>query len=186
MDFELNYKSTSEEINQAGPDPWTVPMPKTIMGHQMLISRDSEKNTLDAHTTTVIIKNIACRCKFHDAMQILDSTGLTGTYDFFYLPMNRAKTANLGFCFVNFTKPEHAVNCSLLLTGQPFGSNLSHKRCEVAAAHVQGYSRMVLLFNRKAVMRSKLPPLFIDEGVPLTPEHLANTRREHRGLVYRL
>jgi len=82
------------------------------------------------------------------------------------------KNANLGYFFVNFINPEDATRCSELLAGQPFGTGFSAKRCEVSAAHIQGYSRMVCFFKRKAVLRSKGPPLFIAKGVPLTPETL--------------
>lgn len=88
--------------------------------------------------TTVMIRHIACRLNRNTLQEALDQVGLAGTYDFVYLPLNCARRANLGYCFVNFISPEGVEECKRLLTGQTLGSGLSQKRCEVSLAHVQG------------------------------------------------
>jgi len=177
MDAECICSSTFEELSKTAPLPCMVPMPNCTLG---LCS----SNQLHARVTTLMIKNIACRCKPGDAMRILDTVGLKGTYDFLYLPMNSSKSANLGYLFVNFMKPGHAARCSKLLTGCAFGSDLSHKRCEVSAAKLQGYSNMVSLFKQKVVLRSKCPPFFIGEGVPITLDCLAHRRLTQGEFVF--
>jgi len=175
---ECIRSSAIEGSSKTAPYPWEVPMPKCTLGLDL-------STQLHAHVTTLIIRNIACRCKFSDALHILDAFGLKEMYDFLYLPMNSAKTANLGYMFVNFIVPEHAAKCVRVLNGQAFGSDLSHKRCEVSATHLQGYCSMVSLFKKKVVLRSKCPPLFIGEGVPITLDCLAHRRLTTEGFVFR-
>jgi len=178
-----------QDLSSAAPDPSTVPLPHRALTAHLAAGRLSHEvsKTLEAHTTSVMIRNIPCGIKLDGAMQILDNFGLSGTYDFLYLPMNSTKKANLGYLFVNFISSVEATRCSKLLTGESVGSGLSIKRCEVSAAHIQGYSQMVAFFKQKAVLRSKSPPLFVAEGVPLTSESLAGQNLvKDGGFVYRL
>jgi len=159
--------------SRSAPDPSMVPLPERFL--QVHLSRSPSHGAskeFGAHITSVMIRNVPCGINLDSAMQILESLGFSGTYDFLYLPMNSKKNANLGYFFVNFIKPEDAQRCSEHLTGESFGCGLSAKRCEVSAAHIQGYSSMSSFFKRKAVLRSKGPPLFIAKGVPLTPDSL--------------
>jgi len=164
-----------QELSRAAPDPSTIPLPHGALQEHLSPGQlpHGVSNAIEARTTSVMIRNVPCGIRVEVAMQILDNFGLAGAYDFFYLPINSAKSANLGYFFVNFIKPEDATRCSELLTGHSFGSGLSTKRCEVSAADIQGYSCLVAFFKRKAVLRSKGPPLFVAEGVPLTSESLA-------------
>jgi len=168
-------RAQMQELSRASPDPTTVPLPHGALQEHLSPGRFSHgiSKGIEARTTSVMIRNVPCGITVEVAMQVLENVGLAVTYDFFYLPMNSTKNANLGYFFVNFITPEDATRCSELLTGHSFGSGLSTKRCEVSAAHIQGYSRLVVFFKRKAVLRSKGPPLFIAEGVPLTSESLA-------------
>jgi len=161
-------------LSWAARHPSMIPLPDRVLQAPLSSRRPSHgtSKAFEAHITSVMIRNIPCGIKFERAMQILESFGLSETYDFLYLPMNSKKNANLGYFFVNFVKPEDAKKCAELLTGESFGCGLSAKRCEVSAAHIQGYSSMISFFKRKAVLHSKGPPLFIAKGVPLTPESL--------------
>jgi len=125
---------------------------------------------------TLIVRHIPCRYKFSDAMHILDRIGLKGTYDFFYIPMNATKRANLGYFFVNFIKPEYAAKCKYVLDGHVFEPQSSHKRCEVLAANIQGYSNIVSLFMGHNKINGKEPPFFIKEGVPLITDFVVHRR----------
>jgi len=164
-----------QELSRAAPDPSRVPLPRgALQGHLCPgpFSHGISK-PIEARTTSVMVRNVPCGTKVGVAMQTLDNFGFAGTYDFFYLPMNSANKANLGYFFVNFMKPEDATRCSERLTGISFGSGLSKKRCEVSAADIQGSSSLIVFFKRKAVLHSMGPPLFFAEGVPLTSESLA-------------
>jgi len=125
---------------------------------------DGSSGILEKTATTVMVRHIACRYTQEEAAIFLDEIGLKEKYDFIYLPLNPTKRANLGYMFINFLKPEYVTECKQLLTGQPFGATNTTKRCEVTLAHVQGYANISRHFQKKAVMKGRHAPLFIQGG----------------------
>jgi RNA recognition motif-containing protein len=111
--------------------------------------------------TTVMIRNITCKYSPEQVRQFLDGFGLAGTYDFFYLPMNRSGAANLGYCFVNFRQPGFVDMCISRLQGRALGQSQSSKTCDVTIAQQQGLAVLEKHFNKKSVLKSAHPPLFL-------------------------
>mmetsp|Transcript_69090 Transcript_69090/g.178097 ORF Transcript_69090/g.178097 Transcript_69090/m.178097 type:complete len:116 (+) Transcript_69090:178-525(+) len=89
-------------------------------------------------TTTVMIRNIACRFSQDDFIDVLHKLGLAGHYDGVCVPKSRKGKSNLGYGFVNFLTPESARLCYSLCHGRVFGESQTMKLCEIIPAKVQG------------------------------------------------
>jgi len=92
-------------------------------------------------SSTVMVRNIACRYLQNDVHAILSDTDLTGTFDFLHVPVNNAGTANRGYFFINFISTECAHKCKQILSGKVFGNRDTNKLCEVLFARVPGKSK---------------------------------------------
>lgn len=100
-------------------------------------------------STTVMLRNIACLYFEEGVMQVLDELGFQDTYDLIYVPRSPTRQSNLGYAFVNFTKPEYVEECMRICDGKPFGQNGSTKICRVALARVQGAEFANFINRRK-------------------------------------
>jgi len=100
-----------------------------------LSSETDEQQSLPI--TTVVISNIPGHHTPDSFREQLDAWGLTGTYDFFYMPSEHDRMGS-GYAFVNFIDPTFATFCQWLFlqyeiegTAAPFHvqgleSNISH------------------------------------------------------------
>lgn len=124
--------------------------------------------------TTMMIRNIPCKCNKQDVLKDIDEKGFQGQYDFFYLPFDRKNKSNLGYAFINFKAPESAESFQGRLDGHRFGrgsdgNNRSHKVCTISPATVQGLEANLSHFKSKAVLKSKQfakqkPDFFVEGG----------------------
>jgi len=119
-------------------EPVAVASPHRPIMTALTALRLSEPSQPEEGISTVMIRNIACRHKHADIVKYLDDSGLAGTYDFVYLPLNVSKRANLGYVFVNFLSCHGVAECKRLLSGRSLGLSSSKKRCIVTEAHMQG------------------------------------------------
>ncbi|CAE7400318.1 ML5 [Symbiodinium natans] len=97
---------------------------------------------------TVMIKNIPCRCRTDEILHAVDSVGFAGTYDCFYLPMNRQ---GMGYAFLNFTELGTAACFKDAISGYRFPGRRSTKRVEVAPAELQGREQMMQFLSQTQV-----------------------------------
>lgn len=93
--------------------------------------------------TTMMIKNIPCRCQSGEIIQEINDHGFEGTFDFFFMPRPPRKTSsNLGYAFINFKSGEIARNFQTKMQGHRFsfreGESRSQKVCDITVAAIQG------------------------------------------------
>jgi hypothetical protein len=122
-------------------------------------------NKEDLPATTMMIRNIPCRFRQQELMSIIDGMGFERSYDFFYLPMDSRKNANLGYAFINFEKPEVAARCQGMLDKYMFKSTNSSKACIVKAADIQG-----IFNNLKHYRKSILNPSSVHKPFYILPK----------------
>lgn len=73
--------------------------------------------------------------------------GLKGRYDFFYLPLDARRGANLGFAFINCADAAAAAACTSSFHGAPWPAFCSRKVCAVCPARVQGRAALAAHFR---------------------------------------
>ncbi|KAL1304393.1 hypothetical protein AAFC00_003393 [Neodothiora populina] len=101
--------------------------------------------------TTVMVRNIPNKLDACDLKDWLDQTS-EGLYDFSYLRVDFSNNCNVGYAFVNFSKPEYIVDFVDSRVGRPWGLFGSEKTCEVSYATIQGQDCLVAKFRNSSVM----------------------------------
>eukprot|EP00424_Heterocapsa_rotundata_P003907 CAMPEP_0168697358 /NCGR_PEP_ID=MMETSP0503-20121227/35841_1 /TAXON_ID=89963 /ORGANISM="Heterocapsa rotundata, Strain SCCAP K-0483" /LENGTH=117 /DNA_ID=CAMNT_0008743177 /DNA_START=13 /DNA_END=362 /DNA_ORIENTATION=- len=85
-----------------------------------------------------MICNLPCRIMREELAQAVATMGLSGKYDFLFVPKSHRPGSNLGYAFVNFVDPADAELCTRLFTGYRFAGTSSKKACSVKPARLQG------------------------------------------------
>lgn len=111
--------------------------------------------------TTLMIRGIPCGLTQEAVLALLDDAGLKGTYNFFYLPVDPVKNANLGYAFVNFVKQQFADHCTTVFSGVQLAPWRSAKRCSVSLATMQGLPQLTEHFRKASVTNGSRGPLFL-------------------------
>lgn len=105
--------------------------------------------------TTVMIKNIPNRYK-KDTMLELINKGFSGTYDFFYLPIDLERDANVGYAFVNFKASKTIRQFYARFSGLKWTSLNSDKVCDVSYARIQGLEACLHHFKDSSLIRNNV------------------------------
>mmetsp|Transcript_75734 Transcript_75734/g.216874 ORF Transcript_75734/g.216874 Transcript_75734/m.216874 type:complete len:373 (+) Transcript_75734:81-1199(+) len=106
-------------------------------------------------TTTLMLRNIPNKYTQNSLMEEIDSCGFTGTYDFFYLPMDVQNRSNVGYAFVNFEHPADAERFHGVFGEHRFQKIQSRKVSSVCYGHVQGLDENLKHFENRAVTHSR-------------------------------
>jgi len=101
--------------------------------------------------TTIMLRNIPNKMTAAELKQIIDRTSF-GRYDFSYLRIDFANQCNVGYAFINFTKPEYIIDFLREHNGRPWGLYNSDKIAEVSYATRQGLASLIDLFQNSCVM----------------------------------
>lgn len=93
--------------------------------------------------TTVMMRNLPNKYTQQMLIQELQDAGfyLELDMDFFYLPMDHSNCANLGYCFINFTKTSRANDFAAAFSGKRMRRFNSNKTAVIMPASIQGYER---------------------------------------------
>jgi hypothetical protein len=115
------------------------------------------KQKATEHKTTVMIRNIPCKCTQEHLVQ--EVSQYTSAFNFLYLPMSRLRDGTLGYAFVNFLTAEEATQFMDAFTGHKF-RRLPHsrKRTEVTFAVLQGFRENVRFYRRSKVTKTEYGP----------------------------
>eukprot|EP00435_Cladocopium_sp_Y103_P032106 s1587_g8.t1 len=99
---------------------------------------------------------------FLDLLKVLaavDQMGFEGSYDFFYLPMNRRHRQGIGYAFINFQEKGTAALFKDAMCGYQFPGRNSKKVVHVAVAQLQGRQEVDAYFSRTQVMHTRYRPV---------------------------
>ena len=91
--------------------------------------------------------DIPCRMSINQVLDAINQVGFSRTYDLVYVPSRpgswRPKKTkspqNMGYAFVNFTKPEFAAQFTIVFKDFAFPDSASTKLTFTKPAHTQGY-----------------------------------------------
>mmetsp|Transcript_4496 Transcript_4496/g.11157 ORF Transcript_4496/g.11157 Transcript_4496/m.11157 type:complete len:364 (-) Transcript_4496:401-1492(-) len=105
--------------------------------------------------TTLMLRNIPNKYTQNLLMKEIDASGFTGTYDFFYLPMDVHNRSNVGYAFINFADPADAKRFYQVFDEHRFQQIQSRKVSSVSYGHVQGLLANLKHFENRAVTHSQ-------------------------------
>merc|ERR1740130_129660 len=146
--FEGGANSTQDDArSKLTPEMSHSQVPRNQNMEEMFASNKDEP------ITTMMIRNIPGRYSQNDLMMDLNDLGLAGTYDFLYLPMDKATSANVGYAFVNFVQSSKAQQCIQSFEAFRFQRHQrsSNKWAKVSVAHLQGLEKNLAHYEKAAV-----------------------------------
>jgi hypothetical protein len=127
----------------------SVPKPENLEAHANITAAGGTP------VTTMMLRNIPNKYTQNTLLQEIDDLGFSGTYDFFYLPMDVHNRSNVGYAFINFLSPPNAERFRRIFSDHRFQRFQSRKISSVCTAHVQGLDANLRHFENRAVTHSR-------------------------------
>eukprot|EP00929_Paragymnodinium_shiwhaense_P000232 TRINITY_DN100483_c0_g1_i1.p1 TRINITY_DN100483_c0_g1~~TRINITY_DN100483_c0_g1_i1.p1 ORF type:complete len:493 (-),score=92.07 TRINITY_DN100483_c0_g1_i1:216-1694(-) len=123
-----------------------------------------------AGTTTVMVRNLPNKYTQRMMLRVFHQQGFDPCqhFDFFYLPIDRTNSANLGYAFVNFSSEENAIDFANAFQGCRMKRFHSRKTIAVVPATMQGYEANKQHYSTTRVVHVgdlQCRPLFLKEPV---------------------
>lgn len=108
--------------------------------------------------TTIMLRNVPNDYNRELLMELLDSEGFAGRYDFVYLPLDFQRFACLGYAFVNMVSQEDAAAAKEHFQGFKAWKNASLKICDVSwGGPLQGLAANIDRYRNSPVMHCDVP-----------------------------
>jgi len=122
--------------------------------------------------TTVMLRNVPNDYTRDMLLELLDTKGFIGCYDFVYLPVDFKRKAGLGYAFVNFITHEDAQRVRRDLQGFSDWKVYSQKVLQVAwSTPLQGLAANIERYRNSPVMHPDVPdeyrPMLLSSGRPV-------------------
>lgn len=120
---------------------------------------EEEANLDESEWVTVMLRNVPNDYSRNMLLELLDSQGFRGRYDFFYLPVDFKKGANLGYAFINMLTHEDAERIHAVFQGFDRWLLGSSKVCQVAWGDKdqQGLQKHIARYRNSPVMHPEVP-----------------------------
>jgi hypothetical protein len=120
--------------------------------------------------TTVMLRNMPNNYTRDMFLQLVDSMGFKGRYDFAYLPVDFKSQAGLGYGFVNFMSSDDALKCFDVFEGFSDWIVPSEKVCTVTwGTPYQGLQAHIERYQNSPVMHHSITdewkPVLFKDGV---------------------
>lgn len=142
----------------------SVPKPENLEANAFVRQTSGEQ----VKVTTMMLRNIPNKYTQNSLLQEINDLGFTGTFDFFYLPMDVHNRSNVGYAFINFLLPADAERFRQAFSDHRFQRFQSRKISSVCTAHVQGLDENLRHFENRAVTHARndqYRPVVIRNGV---------------------
>lgn len=98
----------------------------------------STASPLNMRRTTVMLQRLTPKRTEAEVHRALVGVGLGGRYSIVYVPLNRRRTSNLGYAFVDFHTAEGAQECFRRVTNRALPGLTGRRTCRVAFSKMQG------------------------------------------------
>jgi len=108
--------------------------------------------------TTLHVRNLPCYFTRGSFLELIDAQGLSGQYDFAYLPMDFKTKQSMGYAFVNFTSSAAALAFRAAMHGFRSWPIHSHKVCSVQWSQTQGLEKNIKFVRKSDVMKKSGVP----------------------------
>jgi hypothetical protein len=116
--------------------------------------------------TTLMVKNIPNKYTQKMLLAAVEEH-FKGMFDFFYLPIDFKNKCNVGYAFINITKPAFIIPFIERFHNRKWERFNSEKVCHITYARIQGKAALVSHFQNSSLMNEDKrcrPMLFVSEG----------------------
>jgi hypothetical protein len=118
--------------------------------------------------TTVMLRNMPNNYSRDMLLELVESMGFAGCYDFAYLPVDFKSQAGLGYAFINFVSTAEAQRCFECFEGFSDWKVPSEKVCTVTwGSPYQGLEAHIERYQNSPVMHHSIPdewkPVLLDQ-----------------------
>ncbi|KAI0566071.1 Mei2-like protein [Gracilaria domingensis] len=119
----------------------------------------------DEMRTALMIRNIPNKYNQKMLLSTLEDEH-KGHFDFIYLPIDFKNKCNVGYAFINFTKPEYIEPFYNAFHGKKWGRFNSEKVCEITFARIQGRQQLIAHFQNSSLLLEdpKCRPVIFDSS----------------------
>jgi len=136
--------------------------------------------------TTVMMRNLPYGYTRQRLIDLLNSHGFSGKYDFLYLPFDFESQYHVGYAFVNLTSSEHVTQFAEVFNGfNDWTPKRDHRICVVCWGLIQGLRANVERFETKQLTMEGIPeewkPALFKDGVQIAFTCSSGTRRMLKG-----
>jgi hypothetical protein len=119
--------------------------------------------------TTVMLRNMPNNYTRDMLLELVNSMGFSGCYDFAYLPVDFKSQAGLGYAFINFVSTSEAQRCFDCFEGFSGWKVPSEKVCTVTwGSPYQGLEAHIERYQNSPVMHHSIPdewkPVLVQQG----------------------
>lgn len=131
-------------------------------GKVQTVERQQVKtNCQPCDRTTLVFRKLPANVTRTSLLEMLDTAGLKGLYDFVYLPMDFKKGKVFGYAIVNFIANSWAEQASAHFGGAGANVDWSHSH--------QGFQDLIQRYRDSAIMHASMPeiskPMIFSNGV---------------------
>lgn len=110
--------------------------------------------------TTIMVRNIPNKYSQRMLHEVFVQFGFDGTFDFLYVPADFFHRLNLGYCFVNFKRPEFAQQFARIFQDYHLPAFKSKKKIQISLANTQGFMPNVMKLEHTALCSQYVSPEF--------------------------
>mmetsp|Transcript_81479 Transcript_81479/g.161764 ORF Transcript_81479/g.161764 Transcript_81479/m.161764 type:complete len:332 (-) Transcript_81479:262-1257(-) len=139
---------------------------------QMASEPDACGGSCQEPRTTVVLKNLPEEYTRSMLLDLLEGQGLSGCYNFVYLPINFGSHTNFGYALVNLVTPDDAERFMALFRGFTGWAINSLKVADVIwSGKRQGLENQIARYRNSPMLSADMPeeakPLLLKDGVPV-------------------
>jgi len=114
-----------------------------------------------AAPTTLMLRNLPVEYDRTMLLELFDSEGFAGLYDFVYLPADFRKSGCFGYCFINFVTPAAAEGFRQHFQGFSRWAFLSDRMAEVSVSDpLQGLEAHIERYRDSPLMHESVPDVY--------------------------
>jgi hypothetical protein len=136
----------------------------TVAGSSLPCSLETSREPSEADHeclgdfTSVMMRNLPNSYTRETLLELLETEGYAGTFDFLYLPIDFKSKSSLGYAFINFASHDAAERFREHFAGfNRWSKNGSDKVCEVAYSELQGLEAHIQRYRNSPVMHKSVP-----------------------------
>lgn len=142
------------------PTPLDLPPRGDTFSEKKILVREEHGGVPEDLCTTIMVRNIPNKYSQRMLHEVFTIYGFDGTFDFLYVPADFFHRLNLGYCFVNFKKPEYAQAFARQFQDYHLPAFKSKKKIQISLANTQGFLPNVMKLEHTALCSQYVSPEF--------------------------